>query len=146
MTVALVTGNRWQIHLLRGVAGEAPYEKTLLGVAPMSEENRRAVKEGMLAVTQSGSVAAYFRSLPVEVGAKTGSAQVEGSEISNAVFVCFAPYDSPRVALAIVAEKGGSGSELGGVAAKILSAYFSAATTAQDSSALPGVSRNTTGD
>lgn len=146
MTAALVTGNRWQIHLLQGVAGESPYEKTLLGIAPMSEENRRAVKEGMLAVTQSGSVAGYFRNLPVEVGAKTGSAQVEGSEISNAVFVCFAPYDNPQVAVALVAEKGGSGSELGGVAAQILSVYFSGESTAQDSSALPGASRNTTGD
>lgn len=124
MTGALVTGSRWQVHLLKQVQGQAPYEKTLLATVPMAEENRRAVKEGMLAVTRSGSVSSYFKNVPVAVGAKTGSAQVTGSEESNAVFVCFAPYDAPKVALAIVVEKGGSGSELGGVAAAILRAYF----------------------
>ena len=46
------------------------------------------------------------------------------SKESNAVLVCFAPYDNPEIALAIVAEKGGTGSELGAVAADIFSWYF----------------------
>jgi penicillin-binding protein 2 len=78
----------------------------------------------MLAVTESGSVAAYFQNLNVKVAAKTGSAQVTGSEESNAVFVCFAPYDNPEIAMAIVVEKGGSGSELGSIASEILAYYF----------------------
>ena len=42
------------------------------------------------------------------------------------MFVCFAPYDKPEIAMAIVVEHGGSGSELGAMAADILSYYFSA--------------------
>lgn len=32
--------------------------------------------------------------------------QVTGEETSNAVLVCFAPYEDPEIALAIVAEQG----------------------------------------
>ena len=46
-------------------------------------------------MTQSGSLAAAFQSLPVQVGAKTGSAQVDGEETSNAVLVCFCPLRGP---------------------------------------------------
>ena len=56
-------------------------------------------------------------------GAKTGSAQVAGEEESNAVLVCFAPYDAPKIALALVAEQGGSGAALGDAAAAILNTW-----------------------
>ena len=71
-------------------------------------------------------MAKYFQDLPVQVGAKTGSAQVSAQTESNAVFVCFAPYDNPEIAMAIAVEHGGSGSELGAMAAEIMSYYFSA--------------------
>jgi penicillin-binding protein 2 len=43
--------------------------------------------------------------------------------------VAFAPFDDPQVALAIVVERGGSGSELGAIAADILTYYFHAEET-----------------
>ena len=85
-----------------------------------------------LAVTTQGSVAAAFRDLPVQVGAKTGTAQVSAWAETNAVFVCFAPYDDPEVAMAIAVEQGGSGSGLGQIAADILSYYFSAKETREE--------------
>ena len=39
--------------------------------------------------------------------------------------MCFAPYDDPQIAVAIAVEHGGSGSELGKIAAQIVTAYFS---------------------
>ncbi len=74
-------------------------------------------------MTQSGSLAAAFQSLPVQVGAKTGSAQVDGEETSNAVLVCFAPYEDPEIA---PGRGGGAGrvrSSLGTVAAQVIQAY-----------------------
>ena len=68
------------------------------------------------------------------MAAKTGSAQVTGS-VANAVFVAFAPYDDPEVAVAVVAEKGGSGGELAVVAADILAYYFQ---TEEHLETLPG--------
>ena len=46
-----------------------------------------------------------------------------GEEESNAVLVCFAPYDTPKIALALVVEQGGSGAELGDAAAAILNTW-----------------------
>ena len=78
----------------------------------------------MLGVTRTGSLSSAFRDLPVAVGAKTGSAQVAADRASNAVLVAFAPYEDPQIALALVAEEGGSGSALGEVAAAVFEAYF----------------------
>ena len=124
MTATLVgDGNRWQVHLLHQVEGVDPQPRVSLGQVNLSQENVAAIQEGMLAVTQTGSLAAAFQDLPFQAGAKTGSAQVTGEENANAVLVCFAPYDDPQIALAIVAEQGGSGSALGTVAAQTLSAW-----------------------
>lgn len=124
-------GTHYQAHLLRAVYendnSEAAYvyAPEAIEQVDLHEENLEAVKAGMLALTETGSLARYFRDLDVKVGAKTGSAQVSAtSSESNAVLVCFAPYDDPEIALAIVAEKGGTGSELGAVAADIIRAYF----------------------
>lgn len=92
----------------------------------ISDSSLEAVKEGMHQLTTTGSLAAYFRDCVVDAGAKTGTAQINKKTKNNGVFVCFAPYDDPEIALAIVIEKGGSGSALASAAVKILNAYFSA--------------------
>ena len=124
-------GNHYSAHLLKSVKSsdfsQVIYEREpeLLNTIDIDPVNLEAVKAGMLAVTESGSVAKYFKDVGVKVGAKTGSAQVSAESESNAVFVAFAPYDDPEIALCIVVEKGGSGSELGAIAADIISFYFS---------------------
>lgn len=127
-------GTRYEVHLLKSVKSHDfsqvlyQYQPTVLSTVDIHPENLEAVKKGMLAVTQSPTSAAarYFADLDIRVGAKTGSAQVSAESESNAVFVCFAPYDDPQIAMAIVAEHGGSGAELGAVAADIISFYFNA--------------------
>ena len=129
---ALVNGGtRYRTHLLQqvdasdgsGVLYRAKPE--VVNTIEIAPRNLNAVKSGMLALTESGSLARYFTDLDVKVGAKTGSAQISAnSKESNAVLVCFAPYDDPEIAVAIVAERGGTGSELGAVAADIFTAYF----------------------
>ena len=124
-------GTRNAVHLLQEVKSgdfsqvEYTYEPQVLGTIEIESENLQAVKAGMLALTTQGSVSQHFRDLPFQAGGKTGSAQVDDQTDANAIFVCFAPYDDPEVALALVVERGGSGSELGAMAADILSYYFS---------------------
>ena len=124
-------GNHYSTHLLKEVKSadfsQVTYtrEPELLDTIQIDPEHLDAVKRGMLAVTESGSAAKYFTNLDVKVGAKTGSAQVAADSEANAVFVAFAPYDNPEIAMCIVVEKGGSGTELGAIAADILSYYFS---------------------
>ncbi len=131
-------GTRYSTHLLKQVKSNDffqilyTYEPQVADTIDIQAENLEAVKAGMLALTTDGSVARYFKDLPVQVGAKTGSAQVSAQTESNAVFVCFAPYDDPEIAMAIAVEHGGSGSELGAMAAEILSYYFSVQETREE--------------
>ena len=75
--------------------GGAAQEKVSRGSITLSPENVAAIKEGMLAVTQSGSLAGAFRGLPVPVGAKTGSQQVAGAETSTPRWSASPPTSSP---------------------------------------------------
>ncbi|MBQ3135591.1 MAG: penicillin-binding protein [Oscillospiraceae bacterium] len=131
-------GTRYKTHLMSRVLGADgtvlyEYEPEVLDTLKLKKENLDAVKAGMLALTQEGSLARYFTDIPIKVGAKTGSAQVSASsKESNAVLVCFAPFDDPEIALAIVAERGGGGSELGAVAADIFRWYFREEIAAQN--------------
>lgn len=131
-------GTRNATHLLKDVKSSDfsqilyTYQPQVLSTIQIQDKNLSAVKAGMLALTTDGSVSKYFKDLGVSVGAKTGSAQISAQTESNAVFVCFAPYDNPQVAVAIVVEHGGSGSELGAMAADILSYYFSALETREE--------------
>ena len=79
-----------------------------------------------LVALEGAGVHQYFDDLDVTVGCKTGTAQVATTSEANAVFVAFAPYEDPQIAIALVAEKGGSGGGLAAIAADVFSYYFSA--------------------
>ena len=75
-------------------------------------------------LVSKGSVSRYFKDCVVTAGAKTGSAQL-GNAQTDGVFVCFAPFENPEIAVAVVIEKGNSGSAVASTAVEILNAYFS---------------------
>ena len=105
------------------------YEPQVLDSINIKDENLEAVKTGMLKMAQSSRA---FQVLPFQAGAKTGSAQVSAQTESNAVFVCFAPYDDPEIVVAMAVEHGGSGGELADMAADVLRYYFSAQETREE--------------
>lgn len=124
-------GTRYSTHLLKMVKSSDfsqvvyEYEPQVQSEINIAQENLDAVTEGMRELTTgTGSLASAFQNLPFEVGAKTGSAQVSSTSNSNAVFVCYAPYDDPEIAISLVVEHGGSGSVLASLAAEILAYYF----------------------
>jgi cell division protein FtsI/penicillin-binding protein 2 len=45
------------------------------------------------------------------IAGKTGSAEDANHALPHAWFVCFAPYDHPRIAIAVMVENSGHGSE-----------------------------------
>ena len=55
----------------------------------------------MRLVASEGTAKTYFEDFGVEVCCKTGSAQV-GTKNANGVFVCYAPYKNPEIAVAVV--------------------------------------------
>lgn len=103
------------------------YEKTaeILGTTYISDEAYEACREGMLLVTSQLGGTAYssFYNYPIQVGAKTGTAETDSGS-SNTVFVCFAPYDDPQIAIAVYGEKAGGGIKMANVAKAIMNIYF----------------------
>lgn len=109
-------------------AGRLPFKMTHLGL----------VRDGLRRVVVSGT----GKKAAVEdwaVAGKTGTAQVVGmrqgetSEQSaaaayerrdHALFVCYAPYDNPKIAVAVIVEHGGHGGSAAAPAAqKVIKAY-----------------------
>jgi penicillin-binding protein 2 len=92
----------------------------------ISPEAVAAYKEGMQLVCSHPRGTAYkiFNKYPVQVCAKTGTAQTGPGQSDNGAFVCFAPSDDPQIAIAVYGEKAGHGSSMAAVAKAILDAYF----------------------
>lgn len=122
-------GKRYMPHIIKEIRSPET-GKIIKTVKPeiiedldIDEKNLKAVMKGMLGVTQDGTASSVFENYPVAVGGKTGSAQVAtGSD--NGVFVAFAPYDDPQIAIAIVVEHGNSGGDVAPVARSIFNYYF----------------------
>ena len=131
-------GDHYQAHLLKNVKAYDNsrllymYDDNPINTVEMSDTTLSAVTRGMHELTVSGSVAYAFENCVVSAGAKTGSAQV-GTDIANGVFVAYAPYEKPEIAVAIVIEKGGSGAALANTAVEIINSWFS---RAQDGTAI----------
>ena len=129
IAVLLRGGERLDAHLLRDVTsydgGAVLYthEPQVLSDLDLAEETVAAVKKGMGDLVTRGSLAGDFKDCIVSAGAKTGSAQV-GDVVANGVFVCFAPFEEPEIAVAVVIEQGRSGAALASIAVQILNDYF----------------------
>ena len=125
-------GKHCQAHLLKAVKSYDNSEVVAMGntqplnTVQFSDSTLQAIKEGMLGYTQPGGmVYSAFKDCTVTAGAKTGTAQLGGGKKNNGMFVCFAPYDEPEIAVAIAIEQGDAGAALASTAVKILNAYFS---------------------
>ena len=105
------------------------YEPEILNEVSVSPENLAAVKKAMSLVTSGEGTAAFvFADMPqYSGGGKTGTAQVGNKEDSyfNGMYVAFAPYDDPQIAVAALVEYGGTGGDTAGRVAKAaFKSYF----------------------
>lgn len=122
-------GVRYDAHLLKDVSAYDgsgiiySHEPKILAETGLSDANLAAIKQGMGNLVANGSLTNSFKNCVVTAGAKTGSAQL-GNDMTNGVFVCFAPYENPEIAVAVVIERGGSGAAVASTAVNILNAYF----------------------
>jgi penicillin-binding protein 2 len=104
--------------------------------AAVNPKNFRLVKEGLLAVVnEPHGTGAAARLYEVKVAGKTGTSQVVKLRDSkggvpyqyrdHALFVAFAPYDKPEVAVAVIVEHGEhGGSAAAPIAGRMLREYF----------------------
>lgn len=120
-------GERHSASILKSVRsydyGENVYEREneILSKVESAQYNWDAVHEGMRLVSVS-TLSGYTAS---SVACKTGTAQKGETVVNDGIFICYAPYDNPEIAIAIVVQRGGSGSNCAPIAKEILEAYFS---------------------
>jgi penicillin-binding protein 2 len=91
----------------------------------ISQDNINAIKLGMLYVTNDRGGTSYntFKDLGIEVAGKTGTAEVSSGS-NNGIFVGFAPYDKPKIAIVAIIEHGGEGTYTANVVRPIMDEYF----------------------
>ena len=85
----------------------------------ISKENLKEVRKAMSMATNSYDSLTGF---PMQIGGKTGTAENSGSDHAN--FICFAPYDNPQIAIAVMVEHGAKSYVAVNVAKKIMNEYF----------------------
>jgi len=155
LVAAIGNGGRLvQPHLIKTLKG-APVEFKApvdLGLKPTTIA---AVKEGMAAVVAPGGTGWRAQLPGIRVAGKTGSAQVvtharlETDKKSHQYqphgwFMCFAPMDNPRIAMAVMVEHGTAGGQSAApIAGQILAHFFGvppppATTTPPPTPELPG--------
>lgn len=124
------SGTRYKPYLvqeIRSPSGELieRREPEVVAQVEAAPEVWRMVQLGMWKGANHPLGTAYwaFQGFPVEVAAKTGSAETERG-YANGLTVAYAPYDDPQIAVAVVCEGGAHGSWLAPVARAIFAHYF----------------------
>ena len=141
VSTVLNKGNRYALHLVKEIrrydTGEIIYrnEPKLLSQHEISDETLAAVKDGMRRVVEDGTAKAVFENFPIMVGGKTGTAEV-GRGSDTVLFVGFAPYENPRIAIAVVLEHGATSSYAAAVA-KDMMEYYLGVSNVEDKITLP---------
>lgn len=129
MATLVSGGKHYDAHLLKTAKTYDNSQVVAAGsqepsnVIEISDSTLNAVKTGMHNLTKT-TLAPYFNSCVVSAGAKTGTAQLGGDITNNGCFVCFAPYDEPEIAVALVIEQGNAGAQLASTAVSVINAYF----------------------
>lgn len=122
MTARIATGREVMPRIVKSVNG---IEEPVRGnrSLDMKEQNLRRMRKAMYAVVNDRRGTGYRSRIIAEgmrMAGKTGTSQVRSAIVNNnevpweqrdhALFVSFAPYDTPRFACAVLVEHGGGGS------------------------------------
>ncbi|MBP5282440.1 MAG: penicillin-binding protein, partial [Lachnospiraceae bacterium] len=96
------SGTVYQLTLLDHVADQQgnllhKFEPKVRNVIEMPDQYWDSLHQGMRMVVQNKR---YYNDLSVNVAGKTGTAQQTQSRPSHALFVCYAPYEKPEIAIA----------------------------------------------
>ena len=84
------------------------------------------IKKGMIGVVngKDSSIKYLYEKQGMKVAGKTGTAQENKKRPNHALFISYAPYDNPQIAMAVSIPHGYSGSQASELTAKVLNLYF----------------------
>jgi len=120
-TMVAAVGNggtlyRPQLVLKVSASSEEPeqvFEPQELGRLPIKPETLSAIQEGLLGAATSPGGTAYqaFKGMGMAVAGKTGTAENPDGD-PHAWFAGYAPADNPQIAVVVMIENGGEGSQV----------------------------------
>lgn len=130
-------GTHYYAHLLKNVKNNDnssiiceyadTVEDPVMNEVPLADAARQAIKKGMGEVIAADNIKDFddLTEKGIEVGCKTGTAQLGKTGRYNGLFVSFAPLDDPEIAICTVVEKAPSGADTASITAEIMNYYFS---------------------
>lgn len=127
-------GNRYKVSLVDRILDQdgnvvQEVKPEVIEKVNIKQSTVESVKAGMRDVITEGTASSAFAGFPIPSGGKTGSAtfsnlQDEFGRTSYAVYVGFAPFDNPEIAVCVVIFDGGHGGYAAPVARAIYEEYF----------------------
>lgn len=125
-------GTRYKMHMVSKLTNPdgstaEQVEEEIENILELQPENLEVVYKGMNLVTSGtrGTLRNIFRDFPIEIAAKSGTAEEDKSRSSHSWFVCFAPYDDPQIAITVLLPYGEiSGSPSAVIAREIIRDYM----------------------
>lgn len=128
--VALIAnnGSSFQPHIVKGyLDGQTqqiiPYKFPQIKTG-VKQEVFDIVKEGMFLVVNGAGTATHIRMSDINISGKTGTAQNPHGK-DHALFVCYAPAEDPKIAIAVVVENVGfGGTHAAPIAKAMIEAYL----------------------
>jgi penicillin-binding protein 2 len=128
--VALIAnnGSSFQPHIVKGyLDGQTqqiiPYKFPQIKTG-VKQEVFDIVKEGMFLVVNGSGTATHIRMSDINISGKTGTAQNPHGK-DHALFVCYAPSEDPKIAIAVVVENVGfGGTHAAPIAKAMIEAYL----------------------
>lgn len=100
------------------------YEAKVRNTITMDEAYWDAIHTGMRRVVEGKS---YYQDLTVAVAGKTGTAQESKSRPNHALFVCYAPYENPEIAMAVRVANGYTSDYSAQIAKDVVKYYYNLA-------------------
>jgi penicillin-binding protein 2 len=121
-------GNSVQPHFVRGYLDANTNELIPLKFNSINTEIDKSVfdilKEGMFLVVNGNGTATHIKIEDIEIAGKTGTAQNPHGK-DHAWFVAFAPFNNPKIALAVLVENVGfGGTHAAPIAKRIIETYI----------------------
>lgn len=97
------------------------YSASVYNNIDIADNSWNTIQEGMHQVAEN---TAAFKDLNLTIAGKTGTAQQSKSHPNHALFMGYAPYESPQIAIAIRVANGYTSANAASMAADIFSYYF----------------------
>lgn len=105
-------------------------EPKVKGRLPVTPEHLDYIRQGLEAVTRTGTADSVFGGFDIPVAGKTGTAEIRPRQ-PFAWFASYAPVDNPQYVVVVMVEEGGGGSQIAApIARRIFEGLFNLEQTA----------------